>query len=161
MDEKGALIVSFKKVSAVVYTLIIIFAIGFLYSINTSSSVFVNTSSSSVGPAYFPNFLGMLLIVLSLLSLVKSLRNSSQNKLTIPQFKMILFTFIITLLFVLAWSYLGWFYLQCFLFLTVLFTVYRMASGHLFKNTITGALLAMVITALIYVLFDLFMHISF
>lgn len=157
MNEGGEKM-SYKKVSYAALILLILFGIGYFVSINTSATI--NPKSSAIGPNYFPNILAGLLIVLSLVSLIQTIRKEDK-KIIIPQFKLILFTIVLTVLFFVSWGVFGWFYVQTLIFLTVLFTVYRHRTGKLVHIIATSALTALIVTASIYFLFGRLMVIQF
>lgn len=107
---------------------------------------------------YFPRILAILLIVLCVISLVQTKLENSEEKIVIPNFKIVLATVLITALYIASWNLLGYFYIQTFLFLTILNSVFRIPSKGFNRNNILIILFtSLLITLLIYVIFEVVM----
>ncbi len=147
---------SSKKASYAALCLIILFGIGYAVSINSAPSGML--ASSTLGPSYFPNVLTAILILLCLASLVRTARKQ-ETRLRFPNLKYVLFTIVLTAVFIVCWQKLGSFYPATFVFLFLLIAVYRLEKG--WKNAVgIGAAVALGLTAILYVLFALIMNIS-
>lgn len=156
-DDNGTLTLSFKKVSYITLSLIILFGIGYFISIN---SKLANAGTSAVGPDYFPNLLAVVLIVLCVASLIKTLR-SEDREIRIPYFKLISLTAGCIIVFIAIWYFTGYFYILTFIFLSALFVIYRYERKKRNFIILTSMGMALIITALIYVVFGQLMVIRF
>lgn len=138
---------------------IVLLIVAVLY-LNTAYG-FDSTTSNTIGPGYFPKLLGFGLAIFCIIGLINSFRQkASDNNITIENMKMVLIAIVTTVLFLVAWYYIGNFYIITFVFLAVLTAIFRKESGFSKRNLliIIGSSLFMVGT--IYLLFDVFMKLS-
>lgn len=153
---------TWRTMNSIMSIALILGAIGYAWSLNHSASQAIFFASSGVGPTYFPNVLAALVVILSLVTLVQNLRDGSEDnraKITTPNAGYILATFALVVAFLLSWQFLGFFYLNAFLLLTVLMTLYRIEFG--FKNSLIVALITSVsTTGFLYLLFGQILALS-
>ncbi len=154
---------TWRNMNSIMSIVLIMGAIGYALNLNHSASQAIFFASSGVGPTYFPNVLAGLVVILSIVTLVKNLRDTSDGntaKITTPNAGYILATFALVVAFLLSWQFLGFFYVNVFILLTVLMTLYRIEFG--FKNSLTVALItAVATTGFLYVLFGQILALSF
>jgi len=149
---------SYKIASYIVLLLIVLFGIGYGISINSSFEVMPD--SSGIGPSYFPNILLTLLIILCIISFFQTVKKQDQ-KIPIPNLKYIIFTIIITVLFLLSWQIIGLFYVNTFVFIYALVITYRLEKREkIIKMLVLGFLISILTTLFIWILFDKFLTIS-
>ncbi|MBU2867665.1 tripartite tricarboxylate transporter TctB family protein [Pacificibacter marinus] len=143
--------------------ILIIGGIGYAVNLNQSASQALIFSSSGVGPAYFPNILAGLLVILSVMTLVKNFRDNSPNnieKITTHNAGYILITIALMVAFLASWQFLGYFYLNVFVLLTILMTLYRIEFG--FKNSLlVGITTSVFTTGFLYGLFGQILALTF
>ena len=113
-----------KKKHASILSLIFMALIG-VYFFSESVSIIDATKKDPIGPGYLPFWLSVILFILCAISFVKTLMEKSDENETIdfPNMKLLGLTALILVLFCLSWSTIGYFYLQCVVFLTVLMTI--------------------------------------
>lgn len=154
---------TWKTLNFIMSVVLILGAVGYVLNLHHSASQTIFFASSGVGPTYFPNILAGLLVMLSLVSLVRNLRDSSPKntaRIVTENAGQILATLALTVAFVASWQFLGYFYLNAFVLLTVLLTIYRIEFG--FGNSIRVAVgTSAGVTAFLYVLFGNILEIAF
>lgn len=132
---------------------------GLSYVINlnysASQAIFM---ANGVGPTYFPNVLTAILIFLCVVVLVQGNRRED-TRVTMPNIKYMVFTLALTAIFIASWQFLGYFYINVFVFLTILMTVYRKEFG-IKQSFIVGVGTSIVATGFLYVLFGKILFIS-
>lgn len=142
---------------------LILGAIGYAVNLNQSAAKALFFSSGGIGPAYFPNILAGLLVILSLITLFKNFRDKSAEnvaKVTTHNSGYILATIALVIAFLVSWQTFGMFYLNVFVLLTVLMTLYRNEFG--IKNSLlVGIVTAVVTTGFLYVLFGQILALTF
>ncbi|MCM3716500.1 tripartite tricarboxylate transporter TctB family protein [Alkalihalobacillus oceani] len=108
-----------------------------------------------IGPAFFPQLVSGLLIVMCIISAFTTWRKekTSEDTLTIPQLKYILFTIAALVIFVALWDLFGLFYLFAFLFLFSLFYVYNRTDSKK-KRILKAVGLSIAIGLFIYLVFE-------
>lgn len=143
--------------------ILIMGGIGYAVNLNRSAAEAIFFSSGGIGPTYFPNILAGLLVVLSLITLVKNFRDSSEknlSKVTTHNARYILATIALVIAFLVSWQSFGLFYLNVFVLLTVLMTLYRIEFG--IKNSLIVALVtSAATTGFLYGLFGQILALSF
>ncbi|MGJ8611979.1 MAG: tripartite tricarboxylate transporter TctB family protein [Octadecabacter sp.] len=143
--------------------LLILGGIGYAVNLNISASQAILFGSGGIGPAYFPNILAGLLVILSVITLVKNFRDKSpENLATIVTHnaRYILATLALTIAFLASWQTFGFFYLNVFVLLTVLMTLYRIEFG--IKNSLlVGIVTSVLTTAFLYGLFGQILALTF
>lgn len=138
--------------------LLFLIFVGLSYAINVNDTASRYISSNTLGPTYFPNILTGLLIVLCIIAFVQG-KNKENTKVVIPNFKYMLFTISLTVLFILCWQKVGYFYVNIFVFITILLTVFRKEKG--IKHSLAvGAFTALLTTGMLYLLFGIVLAIS-
>ncbi|KKK36901.1 hypothetical protein WQ57_16820 [Mesobacillus campisalis] len=129
---------------------IIILMIGVIY-IRSSAALGIGTAEN-MGAGFYPSILAGVLIIFTIVNLVKTLKKKEAEKVDIPNGKLILLTIGIMALFILSWSFVGFFYIHLFLFLLILYSVYseRLRKEFIVKNSFVAAS----ITISIFVIFN-------
>jgi hypothetical protein len=152
-----------KSLNSIMSILLIIGGISYALNLNHSASQAIFFSSSGVGPVYFPNILTGLLIFLSLVTLIKNLRDSGPEnmaRVVTPNLGYILVTLALVVAFIASWQFIGYFYLNVFALLTILMTIYRIEFG--FRNSLLVAVVtAVCTTGFLFGLFGKILGISF
>jgi len=113
----------------------------------------------SIGPGYFPVILSVLLVVLCLISFVQTWRRTDDKTITIPNLGLVAACIGLTALFLVAWGFLGGFYVLSFVFVVVLMTLFAPGQGWRKHAVNIGA--ALVLSAAIYGLFGYVMQVRF
>jgi hypothetical protein len=142
---------------------LIIGGLCYALNLNLSASQTIYFSSGGVGPTYFPNILTALLVLLCVVTLYRNFRDvSSENvgQITTHNFWYIIATFALVVAFIASWQLFGYFYLNVFIFLTVLLTIFRMDFG-IGNGLLVGATTSAFTTGFLYVLFGKILTISF
>ena len=151
----GGNAMSYKKATYTALAVIVLIGVVYL----TAASRLPQSNALTLGPDYFPNILGVLLIVLCILSFFQTWRKSDEG-MEIANFKTILITLGIVALFVLAWQYAGYFYVLVFLTLFILFSLYSLKSERKKRVWIHGAISLGTVGA-IYLIFEVVIGIRF
>lgn len=146
---------SYKKTTSVFLLLILIFTMVYFFSINSMDA---GMAVETIGPDYFPNLLSVLLVILCIISFFQTLKKPDK-KINLPNFKYILLTIGITILFLLAWYYLEYFYVFAFSFVTSLFILYKVERT--IKSILICAAGGIIFTVLIYFVFGQVMGVRF
>lgn len=147
-----------KKATYLALGLLIVVGIGYLMNARSLSS---SGNQDAIGPSYFPILLSVALFLLCVISLVKTVLRKEDKRITIPNFRLILGTIVLTVLFVLGWSTFGFFYIPLFIFLWLLLTLYRLSLGLKRKIIAMNTGLALGLTLFIYLVFDVMMAVRF
>lgn len=109
---------------------------------------------SDISAGFFPILLGGLLIIFCVISLIQTALKTNDKKFDLPNLPLILITIGISALFILSWSWFGYFYISMFLYLLALMTVFYHEELRNKRRILTNILLALFITGLIYFVFD-------
>jgi len=88
-----------------------IFFLGIGFWFYFSSLDLPTGQSGSFGPGYFPKILSILMIVTCIVGIVISFFSKENPRLEIPKLSSILIVIIPTVLFVITWATIGWFYI--------------------------------------------------
>lgn len=154
---------SWRNMNSIMSILLIAGAIGYAVNLNHSASQAIFFASSGVGPTYFPNILAGLLVILSVITLIKNLRNKSPEnvaRIVTPNAAYILATLALIVAFLASWQFFGFFYLNVFLLLAVLMTLYRIDFG--IKNSLlVGLVTSAGTTVFLYGLFGQILALTF
>ncbi|TNF22582.1 MAG: tripartite tricarboxylate transporter TctB family protein [Rhodobacteraceae bacterium] len=154
---------TWKHLNSLMSVLLIMGGIGYALNLNHSASQAIFFSGSGVGPTYFPNALTAILVLLCIVTLIRNLRDKSPEntgKVTTANSRYILATLGLAMAFIASWQVLGYFYLNVFVLLTVLLTIYRIEFGirnSLLVAVVTSAFL----TGFLFALFGKILEISF
>jgi Tripartite tricarboxylate transporter TctB family len=148
---------SLKKATNISLFLILLFAIGYYIGTNTLPEA---NDSVSLGPRYFPTLLVILLVLLCSISFFQT-RKKEDEIIHIANIRLILITIGLTILFFISWSLIGYFYINSFIFLLLLFTSYTWKQLKSKKRIYRHSLIASLITLSIYLFFDLLLGIKF
>lgn len=139
-------------------TLTLMMALGISYGL-TAMSFKKSAFSSTIGSGYFPGLLAIILIVLCIVSFVQTVLKKEDERIELPKFNLVVTTVVITSLFIFSWNVFGYLYINLFIFLLVLFTIYRLKELNKavwFKHS----LLSLVITGSLFIIFDLLLNIN-
>jgi len=154
---------TWRSLNSIMSIILIMGGIGYAVNLNQSASQALLFSSSGIGPAYFPNILAGLLVILSVMTLVKNLRDKSPKnieKVTTHNSGYILVTVALMVAFLASWQFLGFFYLNVFVLLTVLMTLYRIEFG-LKNSLLVGLATSVFTTGFLYGLFGQILALTF
>ncbi|SDH25430.1 Tripartite tricarboxylate transporter TctB family protein [Alteribacillus persepolensis] len=147
-----------KKATYVVLIVLILIGARYWMQANDLSGA---ANQDTIGPGYFPNVLSIALFVLCGISFLQTLYSKDEEKIELPSKKLLAATIMVTVLFVASVSTFGFFYLQTFLFLLVLFTIYRFSTGMNVRIVAANAAMAFGLSLFFYVVFDLVMTVRF
>ncbi len=146
-----------SKNKSVFVSLLLILALGIIYFIG-AYRLPEPFDPNSYGSGYFPKILGVILIGLCLINMWQ-IRKEEDKKVDMPQMKKIVYTILLTLLYLLVWHYIGYFYVVTFIFLFVLFTYYstdRSKKGLALIGVITACAIIF-----LYLVFERLLNINF
>ncbi len=153
--------VSAKKLTYVVLTILMLFAIGYYYMATYAiREIFI---TDTLGPRQFPRILSILLAISCIFSFIQTLKRED-HIITFPNYRMIIVTIIFTSLYFISWKEMGYFYLNTFIFLLLLLIVYQiklLIRKNLLINLIKNFLIALGVTVFIYFLFEIIIGIRF
>lgn len=154
---------TWKSLNVLMSVALILGGLGYAVNLNQSAAEAIYFASSGVGPTYFPNILTGLLVLLCLITLVKTLRDpdpEAREKVTTNNLGFILATLVLVIAFIASWQTLGYFYLNVFVLLTALLTIYRIEFG--LRNSLLVALVTSAgTTGFLFALFGKILEISF
>lgn len=119
------------------------------------------TGFSQIGSGYFPRLLAIALIILSVINLVKTFVTKDNKKIELPNAGRIWWTIGLLALFFVTWNLFGYFFIQVFVYLFIMFTLYRLPLGWEKKHFAINLAVALVLTLLIYLVFDVIMYVKF
>ncbi len=154
---------TWKSLNSLMSVVLILGGIGYALNLNHSASQAIFFASSGVGPTYFPNILTGLLVLLCLIALLRNLRDSSPEntaRVVTTNLWQILATLGLVIAFIASWQLFGFFFLNVFVLLTILLTLYRIEFG-LKNSLLVAALTAAGTTGFLYGLFGMILEISF
>lgn len=161
MEVSKPVELSYKKLSYLVMTVLISFSAFYYFDINDASkSRPAYGQGAAIGPEYFPNVLAMLLLLMCVLGLFRTYQ-MEDRKIEIAHSGQILLGICATALFMLAWSSVGLFYPFAFLFVGGLIFAYRVGPDRRARTAATSSLVALLVTAAIYLVFELLMSFRF
>lgn len=125
----------------------------FTASLNFSSSL-----SQYVGPGTFPQILSVLLVIACLISMFTTKKQKDQH-IELPNLRYIGYTIGSTFLFIVAWVYIGLFYIVSILFISILAYIYNPAPRS-YKKAGGSFVFSIILTLFIYLVFDQVLKIS-
>jgi hypothetical protein len=148
--------VSYNRATYVSLLFFIVMGLVFYVS---SLSIPKAIASQKIGPAYFPQIISILLILCCILSFFKT-RKKVDEHIKLPNFRFIIITVILMIIFVVIWSLFESFYITSFAFLGVLIYTYNQEKQSL-KKVLISAAISFVLVAFVYVIFERILGISF
>lgn len=151
-----------KLVNYIMLTFLLI--LGILYFISANTLEGSGVTSGKIGPGYFPRVICIIFILLCLISFVQTIfrKNEDGNKFTVPNFRLIVITIFITLLFVLSWYYIGYFYINLALYLFILFVVFQKYTKNINKKKIfMNIMISVLFSIAVYYIFGGLFNIQF
>lgn len=158
-NYKKVSIMRWKNMNNTVAVLLIIMSLIYIFDINYSASQAILFMSNGVGPTYFPNALASIVIFLCIVVLIKDNRKIIiDTVIEIPNYKYIVFTVVLTVVFLLSWQFLGSFYINVFCFLATLLFFYR--DGSALKRMGVALSTSFFTTIFIYLLFSKLLSLS-
>lgn len=130
--------------------ILFILVIGISYM--RSASVLGIGTTDNIGAGFYPFLLADVLLILTIISLIQTIRKKGNERIEFPNSKLILFTIGVIALFILSWSLIGFFYINLFFFFLILYSVYseRLKKQFIFKNSI----LSLMITISVFIIFN-------
>lgn len=146
----------YKHATSLSLLFILVFAAIYSFSINSAGS---GASNSSIGPTYFPNLLTILLVIFCIVSFFQTRKQTENKKITIQNLRLIFVTIGITIVYLIVWLNVGFFYILSFLYLTSLIILYK--SDRSIKGILTSSVIGMVLILFVYFIFGKLMYISF
>lgn len=147
---------SYKKATFMSLAIIVLIGIAYMYAANQIQH---SNKTLTLGPSYFPNILGILLIILCIISFIQTWRKADELT-NLPNFKYILLTLGCIILFVLAWQFIGYFYIFTFLLLFTLTSLYSLKKEIKKKAWIHGVI-SLASVGVIYLIFNVVLGIGF
>lgn len=154
---------TWRNLNTIMSIILIMGGLCYALNLNHSASQAIYFSSGGVGPTYFPNILTALLVTLSIVTLYQNFRDTNPEKderVTTHNFWHIVVTLTLVVAFIASWQFLGYFYLNVFILLTALLTIFRMDFG--IKNSLIVAVVTSALTTgFLYALFGKILTISF
>lgn len=145
---------SSKMLAYIMLTLILLLGVGYLFSAYSLKSA---DESNTLSSGYFPQILGIALIILCIISIVQTVLKKEDEKIDRGNLLMTLSTLAVTSLFIIGWQTFGFFYIQLFIFLFVLFTIYRFKSLNK-KIFFVNVIISLFVSGSIYLIFERLMH---
>jgi hypothetical protein len=146
---------SYKKGT---YVSLLFFAVIGVLFYTSSVALPQPSDGKSIGPSYFPELISLLLIVFCIISFFTTIKKNDEHvELSNPRY--IIFTIILSILFVGLWGILGLFYVVSFVIMTVMIYFYNQAK-HSYKKALKSLAISFAITILVYVVFDRLLNFS-
>ncbi len=115
--------------------------------------------STDLGPGFFPNILSALLFIFCVIGFVGTFLNKEEKAITMNNKKEMIIMLALTVLMLIGWRLLDIFYISSLVYLAALFTIFRKHLGWK-KSLYQGAITALVVTALIYIIFSVLLSVS-
>lgn len=119
------------------------------------------SNDMDISAGYLPFWLSIILFILCIISFVKTKLEKKERKLVIPKAKYIVITVALIVLFLLSWSYFSFFYVQTFVFILILLTIYKIPTGLTKRSTYVNVSIALGFSMFTYILFDVVMNVKF
>ncbi|MBU2959134.1 tripartite tricarboxylate transporter TctB family protein [Paracoccus sp. 1_MG-2023] len=154
---------TWRSLNILISTVLVLGGASYAVAINRSASDAIFFSSAGIGPAYFPNILAVLLVALSVITLVKNLRDPSPelaSKVTTVNSIYIVATLVLAAAAIAAWQFTGYFYPVVFILLALLIAIFRAEFGAM-RSLGVGVVTSAATTLFIYALFGRILQISF
>ncbi|MEK3937163.1 tripartite tricarboxylate transporter TctB family protein [Sporosarcina sp. FSL W7-1349] len=146
-----------KTATYIMLSALAILAVIYLLSAGNKSQL---SSTTSVSPGFFPTILGVALIILCIISFIQTKAKKEVEQITFPNFKLILLTIGLTMIFFISWYSIGYFYILNFIFLLTLFTLYSPKEKRNKRHLFNKASIALGVTLVVYLLFDVIISIN-
>lgn len=133
------------------------FAIFYLIS---SNSLVANQDQVSLSPSFFPNIIAIILLVLCIISFFQTIKKESKPKIEMNNILQNGLTLLIIIIFILSWYYLQEFYLISFVFLFILFSIYRKLKSNKLRFFTVNGLLSLSTCLVLYLLFEITINVQ-
>ncbi|MBP1155845.1 MULTISPECIES: tripartite tricarboxylate transporter TctB family protein [unclassified Paenibacillus] len=132
------------------YVSLIFFAmIGVLFF---SSSFYLPASGQTIGPEYFPRLLSIILIIFCIISFITTTKKKDV-KVEFANPRYIIFTVLLSIVFIGLWHMFGLFYVFAFVYMAILFYFYNQ-DKHSLKKAFKYIVIALGMAIFLYVLFE-------
>lgn len=148
--------ISYRVVNLLVYAALSVLSIMVIRALSDLPV----TLPGDVGTHFFPTMLAWGILGLCALGAIRTLLSGSAEAFRIEYFRRVAFTIALIAAFFLSWSNFGFFYLQAFVFLLILFTFYRLPIGLSTRLVTINAIVALGITAFCYVVFNFLIYVD-
>ncbi len=132
--------------------------LGCLY-LYLTSQIASGQQKTTLGPSYFPNLLGVVLIVLCLVAAVREMK-AERESLPVPRLPQVALTVLCLGVYFFAWERLVLFYLITPLFILALFAAYGRLRWSV-RSMAVNLAIALGFTAVIYASFGLVLGLQF
>lgn len=124
-----------------------------------SARGFTSTSDINVRADFFPKAVSILLIISCSFGFFKVLK-SNDKKVDFGNIKLILYSIIILMVFIVIWQFTSAFYLPLFASFVILFYLYRQERFSYKMGALT-TLYSLIVSVVIFLIFDVILGISF
>lgn len=134
---------------------------GILYGIQAlelRNARMIITSTTTLGPGYFPSLLAIILVILCIINIIETYVKKSDEKVEISNFKVLIYSLVVIVLFILSWFNFGYFFINVFLFILVLLLVYR-TQKFTTRLVLKNSVIAGGITVSTYIIFKVLLNI--
>lgn len=114
----------------------------------------------TLGPGAFPKILAVILIILSVIGIIQQVTNKKEDvKLNLSGIGLVFVTVGLLILYFISWIYLGYFYINTFLFMFILMTILSLKIKLPLKKILYVNLpVTIVVLLIVYVLFDVLLR---
>jgi hypothetical protein len=112
-----------------------------------------------IGPYYFPRILGVILGGLCVIKLIQTILKKDNKEFKVGNKGYILLTIVLTGALFLSWEIFGHFYIHAFIYLLLLFFLYRKEDRFHWKNIGINTATALGTTLIAYAVFEKLMKI--
>lgn len=116
-------------------------------------------SGNFIGPGYFPTIISVLLVVLSIVSFITTLRNKDK-RVELPKPENIILIIILSIAFIVSWYLTGLFYVTTFIVVVAMLYLLNPEKNYTRKIVVT-LVIALFIVAFIYLVFDQLLNFRF
>lgn len=113
-----------------------------------------------VGTGFFPGMIAWLTIGLCAAGAIKTVFSGPGGLFLVEQGRRVAITFGIVVIFVLSWKTFGFFYVQEFVFLFALISIFRIPLGLSAKKVALSAGVALCITSICYLVFNQLIYVD-
>lgn len=134
---------------------------GILYGIQAlelRNARMIITSTTTLGPGYFPSLLAIILVILCIINIIETYLKKSDEKVEISNLKVLIYSLVVIVLFILSWFNLGYFFINVFFFILILLLVYR-TQKFTTRLVLKNSVIAGGITLSTYIIFKVLLNI--